>query len=761
MTLRSSSRLIIGLGLLAFIIFSSSCDGNDNFVVNPATLCSCDASIEGPCAVLAGRWRFTNEKLLGVIAHDFTNGDFIGTECEGEPGPITNVWRPVDGFQHQMVGTLEHFNWSIPGDKDWNIHVIPNSAFIPLIDDVEALHPGSKSWHKKCGEPRCMETEISPDKQFWNNPWFFQPGVRPEDTDNNGFSILEGRQIGFYGPWVMDMNHSFGSEIHPVHMMWFKDHFEGGFGGSGPFDIFWLMFLQDNTGRFDDRDDFDCGGSAPSFWKPWTDAPRSGQMSIAFEVNPGTEVVTFHIEELFKRFVVTSQDAQARVDADNGTVHGLEINGKVVVRVEEGQPNDDDLGVTFTNLCIGGDGKLRGFVSIRSVIGGNDDRDEEGFHILYATRTLRKERPDVVRPDIGELPVLMLTANELGGSVSTDRGRFIGNYQVTLHGTKYTTDRDFAISKVEFAGGEPGRPLRQELKFEQAANAKEILVKGVPLTEGQIIVTSASGRKLVLPSRSIGLAPDVKETIVRTAPDADAAKYLAASVGGVAGRGVSSEQRLARFAEVSVKLEPQYAAYNGEESISDSDSAFVDELNQRLAKGGLSSPANPITVAWTFEATNLATGQPVPVYTDNRTAADGVQVQLPAASSITEPLKIKFPPAAAAGITELRATATITDQQGQQSTFTHRVWSHGFASTINTLEDYASLVQSLTGLRDASVLLIPRPRITPGDIMLPPDDKTRRAYILNTYLRKSLRDKQITIEELRTLVHALKMYAVG
>jgi len=757
MTLRSSSRIVIALGLLAFISLSSSCDGNDNFVVNPATLCSCDASIEGPCAVLAGRWRFTNEKQMGVIAHDFTNGDFIGTECEGEPGLVTNVWRPVDGFQHQLVGTLNHFNWSIPGDEDWNIHVIPDPDFTFLIDDVESLHPGSKSWHKKCGEPRCMETEISPDKQFWNNPWFFQPGMRPEDTDKNGFSVLERRQIGFYGPWVMDMNHSFGSEIHPVHMMWFKDHFEGGFGGSGPFDIFWLMFLQDNTGRFDDRDDFDCDGSAPSFWKPWTDAPRSGQMSIAFEVNPATEVVSFHIEELFQRFVVTSKDAQARVDADNGTVHGLEINGKVVVQVEEGQPNDDDLGVTFTNLCMGGDGKLRGFVSIRSVIGGNDDRDEEGFHILYATRTLRKTRPDVVRPDIGELPVLMLTAKELGSSVGTDGDHFTGNFQVALHGNKYTTDRDFAISKVEFAGGD----LRQELKFDQAPNAKEILVKGVPLTGGQITLTSASGRQLVLPSRSISLAPDLKETIVRTAPDADAAKYLAASVGGVVGRPVSSEQKLARFDEVSVQLQPQYAAYNGEESISDSPSPFVDELNQRLAKGGFSSPAKPITVSWSFEATNLATGQPVPVYTDNKSAPDGVQVQVPAASSISEPLKIKFPTAASAGITELRATATLTDQQGQQSTLTHRVWSHGFNSTINSLEDYASLVQSLTGLRDRSVLLIPRPRIKPGDVMLPPDQKTRRAYILNTYLRKSLRDKQITIEELRTLVQALKLYAVG
>lgn len=755
MTFRTLTQMVIALGVVASLIFSTSCDGNDNFVVKPETLCSCDASIEGRCAVIAGTWKHTNNNLLGVSANDLTNGEFVGTECEGEPGLVFNVWRAVDGFQYNMAGTLNHFNWSIPGDNDWNIHVIPDPAFTFLIDDVEALHPGSKSWHKKCGEPRCMEAEVEPDRQFWTNPWFFQPGVHPEDTDDNGFSTLEGRQMGFYGPWVMDMDHSFGSEIHPVHMMWFKDHFEGGFGGSGPFDIFWLMFLQDNTGRFDDRDDFDCDGSAPAGWKPWTDAPRAGRMNIAFEVNPATEVVSFHIEELFKRFVVTSQDANARLDADNGRSHGLEINGKVVVRVEENQPNDDDLGVTFTNLCIGIDGKLRGFVSIRSTIGGNDDRDEEGFHILYATRTLRKTRPDVVRPDIGNLPVLLLTSKEVGGSVTTDGDHFTGNFQVTLHGNKYTTDRDYAVSKVEFTG----RDLRRELRFEQ--DAKEILIKAVPLTGGQIILTSASGRKLVLPSRLISLSPEVKETIVRSVPDADAAKYLAASVGGIASTPVSSNQKLARFEEVSVRLQPQYVAYKGEDNLADSPSTFVDELNDRMSKDGLSSLAQPITVAWSFEATNLANGQPVPVYTNDRSASDGVQVQLPAANSINEPLKIKFPPAATAGITELRARATITDQHGQKSTLTHRLWSHGFNSTVNSVEEYVSLVQSLTGLKDRSVLLVPRPNIKPGDITLPPDAKTRRAYILNTYLRKSLSDKQITIDELRTLVQALKTYSLS
>jgi hypothetical protein len=91
----------------------------------------------------------------------------------------------------------------------------------------------------------------------------------------------------------MDANHDFRSEIHPVDMMWFKDHFAGGGGSSRPFDIFWLFFLQDNTGRFDDRDNFDCDGSAPSGWEPWAESPRSGQFNVAFEVDPASEVANF------------------------------------------------------------------------------------------------------------------------------------------------------------------------------------------------------------------------------------------------------------------------------------------------------------------------------------------------------------------------------------------------------------------------------------------------------------------------------------
>ncbi|MDQ3666555.1 MAG: hypothetical protein M3410_08250 [Acidobacteriota bacterium] len=754
----SKARLLVALLVVSPIFLGSSCGSSDNFIVNSATLCSCSASTEGQCFVIAELWKHTANNLLEVSANDLTNGEFIGTECEGEPGAVDNVWRAVDGFQYNMVGTLNHFNWSYTADEDWNIHVIPNPPFTFLIDNVEALHPGSKSWHKKCGEPRCMETEVSPDKQFWTNPWFFAPGIRPEDTDRNGYSWLEGRQMGFYGPWVMDMDHSFGSEIHPVHNLWFKDHFEGGFGGPEPFDIFWLMFLQDNTGRFDGTISTVMGQRRVGGNPGQTHRDPVASM-LRLKLILRKRWLVFTSKSCSNEFVVTSQDADARLDADDGTSHALELNGKVVVRIQEGQPIDDDLGVTFTNLCLGTDGKLRGFVSIRSTIGGNDDLDEEAFHILYAIRSVRKTRPDVVSPDIGNLPVLLGTAKEKGGSLATEGDHYTGDLQLTLHGNKYTTDRDYTISKIEFAG----RDRRQEIRFKQQGNAKEVLISSVPLIGGQIIVTTASGRTVSVPSRSVSLSPIFEATVARSYVDAAAAKYLAASVGGITGSPDPSSQTLTALQEVSLKLSPRYVAYDTSRNKSDFPSTFAEELNQLISKdrsksANLSPIKQSFTVAWGFEAVNLANGQSVPVYTDNRASSDVVRVQLPPNNSIKESVKIEFP-TAPNGIIELRATATVTDQKGETTAVVHRLWSHAFQS-MDSADEYALLVQTLTGLRDRSVLLLPRPNIKPGDIVLPPDAKKRSAYILNSYLRKTVSDKQVTIEELRTIVHALKNYSV-
>jgi hypothetical protein len=191
--------LLAGQLLLALGLFSTSC-GDDNYVVNSSTVCRCDASIEGPCFIASEHWKHAVNDLLEVSAIDFRKGHFVGAQCQAEVGAAWepwpfhfNAWRPFDGFKRNMSGQLRVFNRA--DDEDWNLHVRPNSAFTYLLDEVEALHEDSADDHKRYCDPPCIETEISPDKLFWNNPWFYQPGAHPQDTDGNGFSWLEGREM--------------------------------------------------------------------------------------------------------------------------------------------------------------------------------------------------------------------------------------------------------------------------------------------------------------------------------------------------------------------------------------------------------------------------------------------------------------------------------------------------------------------------------------------------------------------------------------
>lgn len=756
---KRATYLFLFILILVPILSSISCDQSPNYVVNTSELCGCDTILEGPCAKIAGNWKTTANELLEVSAIDPSNGGQIFKQCQAESGFWhKNKWRPVDGRKHNMSGTLHRFDWNYYDDQDWNMYIVPSPFYSFIIDDVKTVYEDSESYD--CGGAPCMVNEISPDTGLWTNPWFYAPNVHPQDSDGTGFSWLEGKQMGFYGPWIADANHEFHPEIHPAEMMWYRDRHTG----AAPYDVFWLFFMQDNTGRFDDEDNFDCDGNRPPGWKPWTHSPLSGQFNIAFEVDPTREVANFFIREHSQRWVVTSEDGNASADADDGTSHGLEVNNRVVVRVEEQQLNDDDLGVTFTNLCMGSDGKLRGFVSIRSKVGGNDDRDEEGFHILYVTRSLTSGRPDVTNPGTVVGPALFLAGKEIANSLNGGGDHFTGNLQLTLVGNERAAERDYEITKIEFAGGD----VRRELKFDQYKGAKEVLVQDLPLIgNGKLIVTSASGLASTFPVRGLSPLPSIDQTVTRSTIDAEAGKLLWSAVGGVAGVPLPSNKKLSALNELEVRFRPGYSLYNGKEPMTDSQSSFANELNEAVAKKDrqklqrLFNSAEPFNVSWTFEAMDVASGKSVPVYTPESAVAGGggVQVQTTSTDWANDTLKIKFPSTGATGIVELRAKASVTDKKGKTAVVEHRVWSHGFQSVDKNVDGWRLLVQALSGVRDRSLLYAGDPVRKPKVFDIMPDRKNVRAELIDAYLRDTLRDRQVTIAELRNVIRALKKFS--
>ncbi len=604
--------------LVVLALLLSTAAGAQNFVVDPATVCRCDAA-SGNCRDSANRWTRAVSNQIETHVSDFDRGEIIGTACAAESAGWDNTWQPVDGTKRTLVGTFHHFNGNINADTDWNLHIIPDPAFAELITVVESRHPGSAREHDKCGGPSCLEGEIAPDRQFWTNPWFIKPGMHANDIDRNGISLLEGRTMGFYGPWITDDDHSSKAEIHPVSMMWWKDHFEGGFGNVDPFDVFWLMLLQDNTARFDDRDNYDCGGNTPPGWLPWAHAPVSGQFSIAFEVNPAAgEVMQFSIHELFKRFVMTRNDPAAMADADPGTTHDLQLGDRVVVSVREEQPEDDDLGVTFTDLCLRPDGRLQGFVTIRSKVGRSDDVDEEGFHVLFVTRAL-KLPPVPPRPPSVDLDGFTVTSAEIGDSIRGGPRMFLGNLVLTLEGATGP------VTRVELAAGGTVSPI----EFTQDPKTGAVLLPAVPLSDGTVHVTTSKDKTSFLGIPSI--KPELR--ILGSWKETDL---------------------------VDLTLETRYTRYQGE-SVSDGTSAFAgyvsDALSTRDPKilDALFHTEKPLTAEWSIEAIDAATGKPVDAKVEITTGHFG-----------NETARVRLGEHKDA--VEVRARATVTDANGQPGT---------------------------------------------------------------------------------------------
>lgn len=319
---------------------------------------------------------------------------------------------------------------------------------------------------------------------------------------------------------------------------------------------------------------------------------------------------------------MTRFDAAARADADDGVTHRLVLDGRAVVSVTEDQPNDTDLGVTFTSLCLRRDGKLQGFVTIRSQVGGNDDLDEEGFHVLYVARGLRT-RP-FAQPPIGPIPEgFALKSEEAGESVHADAGHLAGDLRIAASG------KDPVRSVRLTAGGE-----QRSLAFTQEPRTGAVLLRNVPLTKGRLEVTTASGKTSSLEVEA--LAPDPR---IRSTEAGDA---------------------------IDLELATRYARFD-DEGLTDRRSPFAAFVNEALRKRDPAAlmtifhSTQPLTTVWQIDATDVATGAAVPIDVSIARGAFGA-----------ETAHVRFP-AERRGAVEVRAQATVTDATGQSGSVTHRV----------------------------------------------------------------------------------------
>ncbi len=686
-------------------------------------------------------WEFAQNSSLGVKARDPVAHKI------GKPPAIKRFWGlnllgknwyPVDVYKRTLCGELHHFKfYNGPGaENDWNNFFIPTADFAFLLEDLVGFAKPKDV--KDCrGEDDCLEAEITPDEKFFANPWFSQSGQ----------SALVGSDVCTYGPWVYEEAHGNRPEIHPSELYWWKDRDRA---------ATYLMLLQDDSDRFDRNKDFSLKGPPADWWRPWSQAPRTGEFSLAFRVPTGaTSPRRFTIDEVEAREVVTGLDPEASADADDGKEHTLRYNGRDLLVVEELQDEDERLGVTFQACRNEADTELTGYVRITSSVGAND-RGREGFHVLVVSELetarppARAERPERTTIDTDVLPQTLRRSadDELIADVAV---------QIELSGASLGADIDFP--SVELVLGAERRPL----EFTADELVIEGTVDGVPMLEPppiEFVFGSETRLRQELPPLGLG------GIVVDSAGSGTAAPAATWTGIGIAVESISPltavSGNLQRVAQWEIDVYPTYAPLRDGELALEDASPAADRLNEILASGDpalieeVFGNASPIEYAWSFVATNTQTGDPVPVRVGESAGPGEIRAEI----RPIEPrggVRVFFPEGSDATVFELSATVRLTDLFGMEAEVAHQIWSHVVAA-----DSEAALVSATLSAAGASAGVSPAGLIQAAsfdDDATEHDPAARRARIVRLLAERAAEDARVTVGELQQIVRQAKTYA--
>jgi hypothetical protein len=719
----------------------------ENFVLTGST---CDICSERQI----DEWQFTDQSTQGVFARDPVGHRIFSFAAK-------NTWFPIDAFKQTCCGELDHFNFfdGSGAEADWNNFILPSNPFDYIFDLPAATLVTDESQLQKCrdGTVPCPEMEITPDENFYNNPWFPKgPG------DENAESFLEGEQICTYGPWVADFGHGGRPEIHPSELYWWKIPWQGGY-------VYHLMLLQDDSNRFDRNSDYNVPGSPPG-WRPWSKYPRTGEFNIAFELNPAHPPLTYDVLEVFNRKVITSENPEAKEDADDGTEHAIEYDGKIVLKVRELQPNDEDIGVRFTGICRNADNtRLQGFITITSMI-GRGDRGDEGYHVLLVASG-QEELPSLELP---ELPIAIIVSDIDSESLQREKNgissRLIADIDLAVLGSKDATRTDLTVSKVERIIDENQRNKLPFKLIETDPKSKKtrLRVKNIPAMAGaRLELTMQSGALLPTVVPALSMAPAITLTEPQALePDIAAWQAIVNTIADSVFSHQPPPGQVFKVRQWQIRVEPRYAPIqNGR--ISPEDGTPVSKtLNEAIRRNDtnrfneLLGSAQPFALEWFFDAINLTTGENVRVTTSPNPSPTELQVAFTQAQFPNDIIKLTFPQEPSEAIYQFTAIAKTMDPYGNWGEIRHHLWSHMvYGNSDSTFIDaLLTATASITGVSVDNLLTASRLDNTEDENRIVPQQKLINARMLRLLAMKAAQDSRITIAEFSTLVRGANLF---
>ncbi len=750
-----------------------------------ARLTACDQSNPKPDAVVLttdtcpictdeqiSTWRHVVLEQLGVDGTD-VDGHWIGAFPNDSKQFLPNInnWIPLATEKRVLCGELHHFNFYDPftsGDEaDWNNFIIPTPAFANLIEDAK-VHGTSSEWHNCEGTFDCMEAEITPDETYYENL------LNSKELDR---SALEGEIICTYGPWVREWSHDNRPEIHPSELYWWRSQLPNGHFAYN------LMQLQEDSNRFDREENYDFGfpwDDPPSGWRAWSAVPRTNRFRIAFELEPTAPTQTFRISQIDARFV---QDRWN--DQTPGSSHDLQYNGQVVLRVEELLPNEEDLGVAFGSICRNAENtRLQGYVALIASV-GEDDRGGEGLQTLqvevdnppFTNSEFVGNWPSAAsleRPSRGPIIKIEAKPNSLRRVVTDGVPHLVGDVEARLTPRPGAAATTVDLSKVNVdlvtASGRRALQLRPTAA---ALSGKETsgVIEELPLTAEAKLEVNAGGEVVSVPVPTLSLAPRVVAVSPQQLTKADGAWKSLAKV--AAGRDVElpvpgSVQRSRQW---RIEAAPSYAPVRAGKASPEDESPFAEALNDVVRTGNkqrlseLFGTAAPFRVNWSFRATNLTTGKPVPVRRGANATPTDVRVDSNQGGSLQSTLDVTFPQQPANAVFELIATAKMRDPFGVGGTVQQRISSH-VITQADARELARTMVQTAATLAGAS----PDDLDSASDLGAPVIDheddnprvvdlQTSRAQMVRLLALDASQDQRITVDELRRLVQGAKQFA--
>ena len=672
--------------------------------------------------VQLAEWQRIVETQQGVTGIDPV-GHKIGPNVAKRTSLGLN-WYPFDIYKQTLCGTLHHFNfYDGYGDEgDWNHFIIPAPSHSYLLEDAKPI-ANADDLHQ-CNAPGdCMEAEITPDEDFYENRWF------PKSA---GKSDLEGRAICTYGPWVWEEAHGNRPEIHPSELYWWKE-------SEPALETYTLMVIQDDSNRFDRP-----GNYSGTIVRPWSKFPRSAEFKIPFELSlsqltPVLEQLIFEIDELSRRNVVTANDATARRDSDDGKEHAIQLDGQIVVRANELQHLDDSIGVRFVELTkgtrSGGAGEpvsnvLRGYIAINSKI-GIDDNGKEGYHVIR----VRARKATIQNP---VAPLAAATPESFPPSL------VIKPLPKSLR---------FAV-----VDGEPRLAGDVEVRTPLGEVGTRSGVGGLGGNETEVQIGSGAV-KFTLPS--IALAPIVKmpkREITREAlsswPD-----MVKAMGGRPETQAPTTRSSVKRADQIRIDVAAFYAPIRDGKPSREDDSPFIEELNEALEKRdpirtrqlfGSNQPIEQLN--WKFSAKNMSTGDAIPVRVGESSPNEITAKILPGLEPDTAAI-INFPPELAQSVIEVTATIEIIDAFKNKGVVSKTIWSHSISNVnIGSLVDESVSVSAAIAGAEVS-RLVDASKITglPANDVTVKQPFTRCARTVRLYANRAAEDQNIDMGELTNL----------